>query len=69
MEQEKRNYDLMHKNPSNWKGVFYVNRKDPRITVPKLNPNMGWTLNFGNPYTYLLLISVILIITAVSLYF
>jgi uncharacterized membrane protein len=69
MNSENRNYDLMHKNPSNWKGVFYVNRKDPRITVPKSDPNLGWTLNFGNPYTYVLLISVILIITAVSLYF
>ena len=69
MKSEKRNYDLMHKNPSNWRGVFYVNRKDPRITVPKSDPTMGWTINFGNPYTYVLLISVILIITAVSLYF
>jgi len=68
MKSEKRNYDLMHKNPSNWRGVFYVNRKDPRITVPKSDPTMGWTINFGNPYTYALLFLIILILTATALF-
>ncbi|RLD46956.1 MAG: hypothetical protein DRI88_06815 [Bacteroidetes bacterium] len=68
MKSEKRNYDLMHKNPSNWRGVFYFNRKDPRITVPKSDPTMGWTINFGNPYTYVLLFLIILILTATALF-
>ena len=54
--------NLMSKNPNNWKGVFYFNRKDPRLIVPKLNPAMGWTFNFASPYSYLLILAVILII-------
>ncbi len=45
---EKEIIDSMNKNPNNWKGIFYVNSKDPRIIVPKINPLMGWTLNFGH---------------------
>ncbi len=66
---ENRNYELMHKNPNNWRGIFYVNRKDPRIFVPKINPALGWTMNFGNPYTYALLVSVVLILAATALFF
>lgn len=56
------NYDLMHKNSDNWKGIFYVNPKDPRLFVPKLNPYLGWTLNLGNVYARVGLVAVILII-------
>jgi len=52
------------KNPNNWKGVFYVNSKDPRIVVPKINPSLGWTLNFGHKVSYLGIILIILIIIA-----
>ena len=71
MEQKgkKGNYDLMSKNPNNWKGVLYVNRKDPRIIVPKINPLLGWTINFGNVYAYIVLIAIILIIAASQYYF
>lgn len=53
--------DKMSKNPDNWKGVFYFNRKDPRLLVPKLNPAMGWTLNFASPYAYVTIVCVVLI--------
>lgn len=66
LEQEA--LDLMHKNLDNWKGILYINRKDPRVLVPKLNPLLGTTLNFGNPYAYLGIILIILII-AVSQFF
>jgi uncharacterized membrane protein len=56
--------DSMSKNPNNWKGVFYFNRKDPRLIVPKFNPSMGWTLNFASPYSYITLTGIILIIIA-----
>ena len=61
---EREILDTMSKNPSNWKGMFYFNRKDPRLMVPKYNPAMGWTLNFASPYTYLFLIALVLIIIA-----
>jgi len=60
--------DLMSRNPSNWRGTFYFNRKDPRLVVPKINPAMGWTFNFASPYSYIVLISVILIIVATQLF-
>jgi uncharacterized membrane protein len=57
--------DRMIDDPMNYKwGIFYFNRKDSRIVVPKRFKWMGWTMNFGNIYTYLFLI---LIIAAVIL--
>lgn len=49
-----------------WIGVFYVNRKDKRILVPKRVVGMGWTLNFGNPYSYLLIIAIIAIFILIN---
>lgn len=59
---DKTILDAMSKDPRNWKGVLYFNRKDPRITVPKINPLLGWTFNFASPYPYILIICVIVII-------
>jgi len=56
--------DAMHRNPGNWKGLFYFNRKDPRLTVPKIN-GLGWTFNFANPLTYLLIVVVAALIIVV----
>ena len=33
---EQQMLDMMSKNTNNWRGIFYVNRKDPRIIVPKV---------------------------------
>ncbi len=63
-EVKKTNLDAMSKNPNNWKGIFYVNSKDPRIIVPKINPLFGWTINFGHKITYIGIILIILIIVA-----
>jgi uncharacterized membrane protein len=54
--------NLMNKNPNNWKGIFYFNKRDYRIFVPKSNPSLGWTLNFASPYTYLFFIAMAAII-------
>lgn len=59
---DKAILDSMSKNPNNWKGIFYFNRKDPRLIVPKIYPLMGWTFNFASPYVYITLIGVLLII-------
>jgi uncharacterized membrane protein len=45
-----------------WVHFFYMNRYDSRIIVPKRNKMMGWTLNLGNPYTYVLIIILIALI-------
>ena len=54
--------DAMSRNPANWKGIFYFNRKDPRLIVPKINPSLGWTFNFSSPYAYLTIAGIILIV-------
>lgn len=47
--------DAMQRDWSNWKGPFYVNSKDPRLFVPKFTRWLGYTLNFGNPYSWIVL--------------
>jgi uncharacterized membrane protein len=59
---EKEMLNKMSKDPGNWRGVFYFNRKDPRLIVPKYYSALGWTLNFASPYSYILIISIALII-------
>jgi len=50
-------------NPENYKfNIFYYNPKDKRIIVPKQNRYRGWTVNFGNFYTYLIIVTVFLAI-------
>jgi len=59
--------DRMIDDPMNYKwGIFYFNRKDSRILVPKRIRGMGWTLNFGNIYTYVLIILMITTIIYIS---
>jgi len=58
--------DIMTKNPSNWRGILYFNRKDPRLIVQKQFPPLGWTLNFANPLTYLMIISIVLVVVVVA---
>lgn len=63
---DKQFLDTMSKEPGNWKGPIYYNRKDPRLMVPKLNPFMGWTFNFASPYAYITLGAIIIIVIAAS---
>ena len=65
---ENESMDSMNKNPNNWKGIFYVNSKDPRIIVPKMIPLMGWTVNFGHKTTYIGMGLIILIIVAYEVF-
>jgi uncharacterized membrane protein len=52
--------DRKIEDPTNYKwGVFYFNPKDARIVVPKRSKIMGWTLNFANIYSYLLIFALI----------
>jgi len=61
--------DTMSREPSNWKGLFYINRRDPRVLVPKLHPSLGWTLNFASPYSYISLFAIILVAIAGIIFF
>jgi uncharacterized membrane protein len=58
----------MSSDPSNWKwGLLYVNKKDPRLIVPKLS-SFGWTFNFASPYSYITMILIIVIAIAFAKY-
>jgi hypothetical protein len=37
-----------------WRGIFYSNREDPELLVPK-RYGVGYTLNFGNPWSWAVL--------------
>lgn len=46
-----------HTDPANWiGGIFYYDKEDKRIFPSKRIPWMGWTINFTNPYSYLILL-------------
>jgi len=48
-----------------WKGIFYSDPDDPALLVPK-RFGIGYTLNFGNPWSWVVLA---LILLAVALPF
>ncbi|WP_449539145.1 DUF1648 domain-containing protein [Ferdinandcohnia sp. Marseille-Q9671] len=51
---------------SHWVGgLFYFNRKDPSIFVEK-RFGVGWTINFGNPIGYLIILVPLAIILVLS---
>ncbi|RYD55458.1 MAG: hypothetical protein EOP56_15825 [Sphingobacteriales bacterium] len=56
-----------HKDPENWKlWMFYFNPKDKRLLPPKRVKGMGWTVNFGNPYSILALAGLLAVIFALE---
>jgi len=55
------NSDRMISDPANYKwSIFYFNKKDHRVIVPKYNKTMGWTFNFANFYSYMIISGIIL---------
>ncbi|WP_025784329.1 DUF1648 domain-containing protein [Sporosarcina sp. D27] len=51
-----------------WKlGVFYVNKQDPSIFVEK-RFGVGWSINFGNPIGYFVLIGPIVLILLITFF-
>lgn len=48
--------DFEHEKPGNWRwGVFYFNKNDSRLIVPKRIRIFGWTLNFARPASYIIM--------------
>jgi len=45
-----------------WKGIFYSNPDDPAVLVPK-RYGVGYTLNFGNPWSWVVLGLILLLVT------
>jgi uncharacterized membrane protein len=62
---DKIRNEQMIDDPMNYKwGIFYFNKKDRRIMVPKRSKSMGWTMNFANIYSYIILILIFGLIAA-----
>lgn len=58
----------MNNTNENYKwGLFYFNRNDSRIIVPKKNPMMGFTLNFAHPTAYIIIAGIIAFASFISL--
>jgi len=58
----------MENDPKNYKfSLIYWNKDDKRIFVPKSVPWMGWTMNFANPVSYVILLLLILAIYLIEL--
>ena len=52
----KRGGTKIETEPEYWKwGVFYFNPNDPRIVVPKRIEWLGWTLNFAQPVSIIII--------------
>lgn len=67
MVEEKPPYQEWHDDPGNWKfGVFYFNRQDKRILVPKRIELLGWTINFANPVSILSFVFIILVVLVIE---
>jgi uncharacterized membrane protein len=61
----KETLNAWHKDSSNWKwGMFYYNKNDKRIFPPKRIAAFGWTVNFANPYSILVMVGIIVFIFA-----
>ena len=46
-----------------WSGPFYSNPDDPSVFVPK-RYGIGYTLNFGNPWSWVVLILILILAIA-----
>lgn len=56
---EQDELDRMRNNSDNYKwGLFYYNQRDPRFLVPR-KTGIGFSPNFANPYSYLIIIAII----------
>lgn len=54
--------DFDRTNPQLWKwGLFYYNRNDSSLMVPKRN-GLGWTFNFAHKMSYAWMIIILAII-------
>jgi uncharacterized membrane protein len=66
----KTNFDNNSDEGSNWKfGIFYYNKEDKRLWVPKRIPQLGYTLNYANPYSHVVTGIIILIASLLPLLF
>ncbi len=54
-----------HSDKFKW-GLFYFDREDQRIFVSKGHWLRGWTLNFGNRFSYFILSLIVVIVVLIN---
>ncbi|RKD85999.1 hypothetical protein BC643_4315 [Mangrovibacterium diazotrophicum] len=42
-----------------WKDPLIKDKKDSRLLIPRPYPRDGWTLNFGQPLTWVFLVAIV----------
>jgi len=47
---------------SNWGDPLINDKKDQRLLIPRPYPRDGWTLNFGQPVTWIFLVLLAVIV-------
>jgi uncharacterized membrane protein len=62
---DKEALDAMIRDTNNWKNLVYINKEDPRLIVPKKDSS-GWTFNFANRYSYIILVLIIAIVVLIA---
>ncbi len=62
-DQGEEDTGLTHRDDDTyWRGgLFYLNHHDPALLIPR-RFGLGWTLNFGNPWTAMLLVGLLALI-------
>jgi uncharacterized membrane protein len=68
-EPSKETSDRWKNDPNNWIcGIFYYNKEDPRIFPPKKIEAMGFTTNFANPKSVLVLLAILAFFAMISIF-
>lgn len=63
----KETENAWSKDPNNWVlGIFYFNKKDKRIFPPKRIVQFGWTVNFANPISVLVILAIIILVVIIQ---
>ena len=67
MDSGKNEKDCWHKDPPNWKlGIFYYNKEDNRLFLPKRFKATGWNINFANSKSIVLFLGLVLLVILIS---
>ena len=43
-------------------GLFYFDKGDKRVIVPKMNKMLGWTVNFAQPQAYIIILIIVIVV-------
>jgi uncharacterized membrane protein len=62
-----QNYDRIDPSKYKW-GLFYYNPDDLRFIVPKRTMGLGYTLNFAQPLSWLVIAVIIAFVIIMNVY-